>query len=82
MLLMKCDILLVQDQRKHEEELEFITLNIAFTFIITILNLGLVSWAAFSIFPKPKKNLTGQPKCNLLLCPLKPWASVKPTMWP
>lgn len=54
---MKCDILLVQDQRKYEDELEFITSKTVFTFIISILNLG-SAWAAFNVLPELKKKLT------------------------
>lgn len=57
---MQCDILLVQDQGKHEDELEFIALKTVFTFIISILNLGLASWAAFNVLPELIKNLPEQ----------------------
>lgn len=54
---MKCDILLVQDQRKYEDELKFITLKTVFTFIISLLNLG-SAWATFNVLPELKKKLT------------------------
>lgn len=58
-------------------ELEFIILKIVFTFVI-ILTLGLASWAAFSVLPELKKNLTELFQCHLLCSLLKPWASIKP----
>lgn len=73
---MKCDSVLVQGQRKYEDELGFIIVKIVFTFIFSLLNLDLTSWAAFHVLSELKKHQTELSKCNLLYSPLKPWASI------
>lgn len=69
---MKCDSVLVQGQRKYEDELGFIIVKIVFTFIFSLLNLDLTSWAAFHVLSELEKHQTELSKCNLLYSPQNP----------